>query len=97
MGNLAIGFKKFMQNLYVLENKFDGVPYLWYIGVMDKKDCVIYKGKFFQIEWYYTEKGESQPYDYYKACATRSLPLLFQEGKENNRNKCLYEKRRQVA
>lgn len=35
---------------------------------MDKKNCVIYKGKFFQIEWYYTEKGESQPYDYYKAC-----------------------------
>ena len=30
---------------------------------MDKKDCVIYKGKF------------------------------FQEGKENHRNKCLYEKK----
>ena len=35
---------------------------------MTEKECVIYKGKFFQIEWYYTEKGESQPYDYYKAC-----------------------------
>ena len=35
---------------------------------MTEKECVIYKGNFFQIEWYYTEKGESQPYDYYKAC-----------------------------
>ena len=35
---------------------------------MTEKECIIYKGQFFQIEWYYTEKGESQPYDYYKAC-----------------------------
>lgn len=35
---------------------------------MTEKECVIYKGKFFQIEWYYTEKGESQPYDYYMNC-----------------------------
>ena len=35
---------------------------------MNEQDCVIYKGNFFQIEWYYSEKGESQPYDYYKAC-----------------------------
>lgn len=32
---------------------------------MKKEDCIIYKGKFFQIEWYYTEKGESQPFDYF--------------------------------
>ena len=32
---------------------------------MKKEDCVIYKGNFFQIEWYYTEKGESQPFDYF--------------------------------
>ena len=32
---------------------------------MKKEDCVIYKGKFFQIEWYFTEKGESQPFDYF--------------------------------
>ncbi len=33
---------------------------------MNEQDCVIYKGNFFQIEWYYSEKGESQPYAYMK-------------------------------
>ncbi len=35
---------------------------------MKKEDCVIYKGDFFQIEWYYDSKGNSQPYDYYATC-----------------------------
>ncbi|MBR0100918.1 MAG: type II toxin-antitoxin system RelE/ParE family toxin [Treponema sp.] len=35
---------------------------------MDKEHCVIYKGKFFQIEWYYDAKGNSQPFDYYSNC-----------------------------
>ena len=35
---------------------------------MKKEDCVIYKGKFFQIEWYYDANGNSQPYDYYESC-----------------------------
>ena len=35
---------------------------------MQKEECVIYKGKFFQIEWYYDLKGNSQPYDYYNSC-----------------------------
>ena len=35
---------------------------------MDKEHCVIYKGKFFQIEWYFDIKGNSQPFDYYNAC-----------------------------
>ena len=35
---------------------------------MEKDDCIIYKGKIFQIEWYYDAKGNSQPYDYYESC-----------------------------
>ncbi|MBQ4497299.1 MAG: type II toxin-antitoxin system RelE/ParE family toxin [Spirochaetaceae bacterium] len=35
---------------------------------MKREDCVIYKGKFFQIEWYYDSEGNSQPYDYYQLC-----------------------------
>ena len=35
---------------------------------MNKKDCVIYKGNCFQIEWYYDIKGNSQPYEYYQSC-----------------------------
>ena len=35
---------------------------------MNKEECVIYKGKCFQIEWYYDAKGNSQPYDYYNSC-----------------------------
>ena len=34
---------------------------------MTKKECVIYKGQCFQIEWYYTENGESQPFEYFNA------------------------------
>ena len=74
---------------------------------MDKTECVIYKGKFFQIEWYYSEEGESQPYDYFMSCDViqqrkflmlcqrmgRSIPMFFQEGEETHRNKCLSEKR----
>ena len=36
---------------------------------MGTEDCVIYKGKFFQIEWYYDSDGKSQPFDYYKSCS----------------------------
>ena len=35
---------------------------------MRKEDCIIYKGIFFQIEWYYDAEGKSQPYDYYESC-----------------------------
>lgn len=36
---------------------------------MGTEDCVIYKGKVFQIEWYYDSDGKSQPFDYYKSCS----------------------------
>lgn len=35
---------------------------------MKKEDCVIYKGSFFQIEWYFDAEGKSQPYEYYESC-----------------------------
>ena len=35
---------------------------------VDKDNCVIYKGKFFQLEWYFDSEGKSQPYDYYESC-----------------------------
>ena len=40
---------------------------MWYnqITTIDKKSCVIYKGPFFSIEWFYDEKGYSQPYEYF--------------------------------
>ena len=47
---------------------------------MKKEDCVIYKGNFFQIEWYYTEKGESQPFDYFSIndlIKKRKIFILF--------------------
>lgn len=40
---------------------------MWYnqTTTIDKKSCVIYKGPFFSIEWFYDEKGYSQPYEYF--------------------------------
>lgn len=35
---------------------------------MTKEDCVIYEGLFFQIEWYFDSKGNSQPFDYFQEC-----------------------------
>ena len=35
---------------------------------MNADECVIYKGSFFHIEWYYDSDGKSQPYDYFQAC-----------------------------
>lgn len=35
---------------------------------MNKEDCIIYKGSFFQIEWYYDSEGNSQPYNYFESC-----------------------------
>jgi phage-related protein len=32
---------------------------------MDKDNCAIYIGPIFTIEWYYDQKGHSQPYDYF--------------------------------
>ena len=32
---------------------------------MNSDDCLIYKGEYFSIEWYYDSKGNSQAYDYF--------------------------------
>lgn len=31
----------------------------------EKKEYVLYKGEKFTVEWYYTEKNKSQPFDYF--------------------------------
>jgi phage-related protein len=32
---------------------------------MDKDTCVIYKGEYFTLEWYYDQNGDSHAYDYF--------------------------------
>ena len=34
---------------------------------MNEKDCIIYKGEKFSIEWYYDKKGKSVAYEYFLA------------------------------
>ena len=52
---------------------------------MNKKECVIYKGNCFQIEWYYDAKGNSQPYEYYQSCdlsqKTQILDVMPKNGR----------------
>lgn len=46
--------------------------------VMDKNSCLIYKGPFFTIEWFYDEKGYSQPYEYFlKTSAAQKRKFLL--------------------
>ena len=43
---------------------------------------MIYKGPFFSIEWFYDEKGYSQPYEYFlktSACQKRKFLLLVKK------------------
>lgn len=39
-----------------------------YIKNVDKENYVIYKGLFFQIEWYFDQNGKSQPFEYFQNC-----------------------------
>lgn len=32
-----------------------------------KKEYVLYKGEKFTVEWYYTEKNKSQPFEYFNS------------------------------
>jgi len=34
---------------------------------MNEKDCIIYKGEKFSIEWYYDKNGNSVAYEYFLA------------------------------
>ena len=50
----------------ISKNNLTGVTDMWYSKtVINKNSCLIYKGPFFTIEWYYDEKGYSQPYEYF--------------------------------
>ena len=44
------------------------VSHLWYVIIMNKEESVIYKGDFFQLEWYFDSEGKSQPFDFYESC-----------------------------
>ena len=38
------------------------------------KEFLVYRGKKFTIEWYYSKKGESQPFEYFN-----TLPAIYQQ------------------
>ncbi|MBO4727379.1 MAG: hypothetical protein J5631_03020 [Spirochaetaceae bacterium] len=38
------------------------------------KEFLVYRGKKFTIEWYYSQKGKSQPLEYFNA-----LPAIYQQ------------------
>lgn len=44
---------------------------------MYEDECVIYKGAFFQIEWYYDSEGKSQSYDYCHSCVLSQKKFLM--------------------
>ena len=56
---------------------------MWYSKtLLDKNSCLIYKGPFFTIEWFYDEKGYSQPYEYFlrsSAVQKRKFLLLVKK------------------
>lgn len=65
---------------------------------MPEKEYIAYKGREFQIEWYYTPKGESQALTYYLKLAPeqrRKVMMLFrimgETGKIRDENKFRYE------
>ena len=44
----------------------------------EKKEYVLYKGEKFTVEWYYTEKNKSQPFDYFNSLdSPQQMKLLY--------------------
>lgn len=53
---------------------------MWYskTTTIDNNSCLIYKGPFFTIEWFYDEDGYSQPYEYFlKSSAGQKRKFLL--------------------
>ena len=53
---------------------------MWYnqTTIINIKTCLIYRGPFFSIEWFYDEKGYSQPYEYFlKTSASQKRKFLL--------------------
>ena len=45
---------------------------------MDKNTCLIYKGEFYRVEWYFDDSGYSQAYEYFlKVSATQKRKFLI--------------------
>ena len=50
---------------------------------MDKNTCLIYKGEFYRVEWYFDDSGYSQAYEYFlKVSATQKRKFLILVKKE---------------
>jgi len=65
---------------------------------MDKNNCIAYSGIFYTIEWYFDNKGYSQPFEYYcniTDIQKRKFLLLLKRigdyGKINDPTKFIYE------
>ncbi|HAC32300.1 MAG TPA: hypothetical protein DCF70_06700 [Treponema sp.] len=44
----------------------------------EKKEYVLYKGEKFTVEWYYTEKNKSQPFEYFNSLdSQQQMKLLY--------------------
>ena len=44
----------------------------------DKKEYVLYKGEKFTVEWYYTDKNKSQPFEYFNSLdSQQQMKLLY--------------------
>ncbi len=45
--------------------------------VVDKQDCIVYKGQCFSVEWFYDSTGYSQAYDYYESTSLAQKRKFF--------------------
>ena len=44
----------------------------------EKKEYVLYKGEKFTVEWYYTDKNKSQPFEYFNSLdSQQQMKLLY--------------------
>ena len=67
---------------HLLRKYVDFVPVSRYTcGVADEQEYIAHKGRYYQIEWYYTEDNKSQALEYHKklsAADRRKVLRLFQ-------------------
>lgn len=40
---------------------------------MEQRELVLYSGEKFTVEWYFTEEGRSQPFDYFNSLDARLI------------------------
>lgn len=70
------GLKKVYGKFY--KEMIDIVTIYCYNVTMNKKEYVLYRGEKFTVEWYFTIKGKSQPFDYFnKLASQQQMKLLY--------------------